>query len=247
MSTIDESQQLTAVPMQLTHREPTIMEIVSQLAQHPDLGKHVDAMERLLAMKERSEDREAMRLYADALAEFQANMPVVEKHGEIKVKGVLRSKYALIEDIDDIIRPLMREYGFAFMLSEIGVKDGMREFSGTLSHRGGHKESLIVHMPLDKSEFRSAVQSEGSTISYARRQLYKAFFNIVERGVDDDGSGQGIEIISEDQARDLQARLDEVKGNVAGFLQYFDIDKLSDLRKADLSRAFEMIEKKAKK
>lgn len=227
--------------------EPTLIEMVQQIVASPNAKDQVEVMKELLAMKERQEDREAKRAFADALTDLQAEMPQVNKNAEIRVKGVLRSKYASIEDLDDVIRPLMLKYGFAFSMSEVGIKDTMREFSGTLLHRAGHEKTLSVHMPLDKSDFRSAVQSEGSTISYARRQLYKAHFNIIERGTDDDGSGQSLETITEDQEMDLNAKLDEVKANRGAFLKYFSIEELKDLKQADLARAFEMIERKGKK
>lgn len=231
----------------VVRQEPSIMQIVEQLASRPDLlGPQVDAMEKLLAMKERAEDRQAKSMYADAMAELQAELPPIGKHGEIIVKGVLRSKYALIEDIDEIVKPLMAKYGFSYSQSIVAVADGMRQYEGKLLHRGGHSETRTVFLPLDKSDFRSLVQSEGSTNSYAKRQLYKAHFNFTEVGIDDDGSGQGVEGISDDEYKDLNAKLDETKVNIPKFCEYFDIAKVSDLRKSDLSRAYEMIERKKK-
>lgn len=231
---------------ELVRQEPTLMELVQQISASPNAKDQVEVLRELLAMKERQEDRDAKRMYADALAGVQAKLPPLRKDSSIIVKGVLRSKYVSVDQLDDVLRPLMDEFGFSFTLSQVGIKDKMREFAGTLRHRGGHSETLTVFLPLDESSFRSAVQSEGSTISYARRQLYKAHFNIIERGTDDDGSGEGFATISDEEAKDLNAKLDEVKANLPAFLKYFEIEKLADLKKSDLSRAYEMVERKRK-
>lgn len=240
------SHEIT-VRQQQTVEEPSIMQVVQQIIASPNAKEQVEVMRELLAMKERAEDREAKRAFADALVDLQAEIPPMHKDGTIVVKGVLRSKYVTMDTLDDVLRPLMEKYGFSFTLSEVGINDGMREFCGTISHRGGHEKTLSVFLPLDKSDFRSAVQSEGSTISYARRQLYKAHFNIIERGKDDDGSGQSVEEIGPDEAKDLEIRLMDAKANIPGFLKYFEISDVKELRKADLSRAYEMIERKGRK
>lgn len=224
----------------------TIMQVISQIVASPNAKDQVEVMQKLLEMKERQEDRDAKRMFADALAQLQAEMPAISKNAEIRVKGVLRSKYASIEQLDDVLRPLMEKYGFSLTVSCDELKDTMRRFSGTLRHRGGHSEILTVWMPFDKSDFRSAVQSEGSTMSYAKRQLYKAHFNIIERGIDDDGTGQGFEKISNEEAIDLQSKIAEVKGNTQTFLDYFNIEKLSDMPKANFPIALKMVEQKAK-
>lgn len=241
-------QRETEEPSVPATKEPSIMEIVSRLANAPiPTLENVTVIERLLLMQERAEDRQAKRQFAEALHALQTERPTINKHGEIWVKGALRSTYARIEDLDDVLKPLMDKHGFAFTLSETGISEGMRVFDGTLLHRGGAEKTLTINLPLDKSEFRTQVQSEGSTMSYARRQLLKAHFNIIEHGVDDDGSGQNVQTISDDEEKDLNAKLDEVKASKTGFLKYFEIKKLADLKRVDLPRAYEMIDRKLKK
>lgn len=230
---------------QLAVREPSVMEIIQQIVASPNAKEQVAVMQALLDMKERQEDREAKRMFIDALTELQGRIPPIGKHGVIKDRaGATRSKYALAEDVCEIVDPLMHEYGFSYTQSVVGVKDSMREFNGTLLHRGGYEKTLSVFLPLDKNQFRTDMQSEGSTNSYAKRMLYKAHFNIREVGVDDDGTGQGLELISDDEVKDLEIKLHDAKANMAAFLKYFEIGDLKDLRKSELARAHEMVERK---
>lgn len=230
----------------VAERPADLMTIIQRVVEGPLNLEKVEVLERLLAMQERVTAQQREAAFADALTQAQSEVPPMRKDGSIVVKGVLRSKYVTIDTLDDVLRPIMEKYGFSFTLSEVGIKEGMREFAGTLMHRSGYTKTLSVHLPLDKSDFRSAVQSEGSTISYARRQLYKAHFNIVERGLDDDGSGQSLEEITADEAADLHTRLVDTKSNVPAFLNYFGIADLKTMRKADLSRAYEMIDRKSR-
>jgi hypothetical protein len=227
----------------LIKHEPTIMEIVQQIVGSPNARDQVEVMKELLAMKRAEEDREARRAYFKALHDAQAKIAVT-KDGSIVVKNEVRSRYATLEQLDIVLRPLMDEHGFAFDMTELGIKDGMREFGGTLKHLQGHEETKCVNLPLDKSDFRSGVQSEGSTISYARRQLYKLHFNIVERERGE--SPENVETIDAEQVKDLETVIADVGANKKLFLEYFRIEKVADLKKADLRRAIDLLEKRRK-
>lgn len=227
-------------------KEPTIMEVIQQIASSPNAKDQVEIMRELLAIKERAEASEAKRAFDGALHQMQAKIRI-SRDGAIMVKGEVRSRYATIDQLDDVLRPLMSEHGFSFQMSEVGVEGEMRVFAGTLRHTMGYQDTLLARLPLDRSDFRTQVQSEGSTISYARRQLYKLHFNIVERSQDDDGSGKNVQPIDPEQARDIETMIADTSSNKDVFLAYFRIKNVADLKKADLPLAMEMLQHKQKK
>ena len=55
--------------------------------------------------------------------------------------GVLRSRYAKIEHIDAILRPLLSRKGFAMSFDSAAAPNGGYLLSCTLSHKAGHSES----------------------------------------------------------------------------------------------------------
>lgn len=221
------------------------MALVSQLAQEPTLEK-VEVIERLLAMKERQETLQAKRDFIAALTALQAEAPVIQKNGVITDRqGAVRSRYSRIDDIEDIYGPLMQRHGFALTVSVVGITpQGMREFGGNLMHSGGHEKCLSVFLPLDANQSRSAVQSEGSTMSYAKRQLYKAHFNIKEKGVDDDGTGEGLAPISDEQLKTLETLIADARGNKTTFLKLYDIAELAQLPQKYYSAAIDALNQK---
>jgi hypothetical protein len=112
-----------------------------------------------------------------------------------------------------------------------------------LSHEAGHSETKTVTLPLDASDFRSGVQSVGSTVSYARRTLIKMHLNLIERGEDDDGHGGG-EPITEAQVADVLALMEEVKADHGKFLVYMGVGDVKDIRQRDLKKATTALETK---
>ena len=130
----------------------SLLAIISRAASDPSVD--IDKMERLMQMHERLTERQARTAFAAALAEMQPSLPVVDRKGKIIIhkkdaektpQNVIQSTpYALWEDINKAIRPILQAHGFA--LSFRVKKDADRvEVTGVLSHRerplrGNHPE-----------------------------------------------------------------------------------------------------------
>lgn len=228
--------------IQPTNMEANVLEAIIQLSRDKDA--RIDVIERLVALQERQETRHAQTAFMNAMADCQKEIPQIQQDGRIMVKGQERSRFALHEDIDFAIRPIYTAHGFAVSYGTTS-KDNKVEVSCTVSHRQGHSKTEAILLPIDASEFRSAIQSIGSTITYAKRQLLGMHFNIVTRGKDNDGQGGGAKI-TDDQAKDLQALMEEVKQDIPRFLNYFKIEKVSELPAKELAGAIQDLERKRK-
>lgn len=222
--------------------EPDLLTVIAAAVADPRID--VEKMERLLAMHEKITTEQRRIDYFAALARIQSVIPQINQEGMIYDKhGKLRSRYAKIEHIDAILRPLLAEEGFAMSFDSAAAPNGGYLLSCTLSHQGGHSETKSLILPLDKSDFRSNVQSVGSTISYGKRTLKKMHLDIVEVHEDDDGQG-GSKKISEDQARDIEAALEETRGDPALFLKFMGVESFSDILECDMPKATAALEKK---
>jgi hypothetical protein len=212
----------------------------------PDEKLDVGTVERLLAMQERVIADQRKQAFKAAMARLQAKLPQVQKDGRIVVKGQERSRFARIEDIDLAVKPLLAEEGFAFSFNTESKDPNNLLISAELSHRDGYSEMKSLLLPIDKSDFRSNVQSIGSTVSYGKRQLIKMHLNLVERGEDDDGQG-GSQLITEDQAKDLEAMITEVSADKARFLAYMDAGSVEAILARDLPKAIAALEAKRRR
>lgn len=218
-----------------------LLAVIAQAVSDPRMD--VEKMERLLAMHKDIMAEQRKVAFSAAMARLQAKLPQINKDGRIVVKGTERSRYARIEDIDVAVRPLLAEEGFAFSF-DTESKDGkLFNISCKLSHREGHSETKSIVLPMDASDYRSNVQSIGSTVSYGKRQLIKMHLNLIEKDEDDDGSG-GAAPISADQAKDLETLIVDAKADRARFLAYMGVNKIDEILARDYGKACTALESK---
>lgn len=223
----------TALTVRPESSSGSLLEVIAKAVSDPRID--VSKMERLLAMHKEIVAEERRIAFAAAMSRLQEKLPQINKNGRIVVKGTERSRYAKLEDIDVAIKPLLAEEGFAFSFDSDSSDGKLFKLSCKLSHREGHAETKYLVLPIDANEYRSNVQSIGSTVSYGKRQLIKMHLNLIER--DEDTDGHDLQTLSEEQAKDLEALADEVGANKRKFLEYmgvisFDTILLRDLRKA---------------
>ena len=187
----------------ITHREESaslvtadasaILAVIERAARDPAVD--IEKMERLMAMAERMAERQAKADYNAALAEMQPNLPIVERRGMISVpakdnKTGHDTPYALWEDVNEAIRPMLAEHGFALSF-RVGKDSDRVVVTGVLSHRGGHSEETTLSLPMDTTGSKNNVQAIGSSVSYGKRYTAGALLNLTSRGEDDDGQSGG--------------------------------------------------------
>lgn len=160
-----------------------IMHVIERVATNPDAD--IAKLEKMLDMQERVLDRNAKQAFTADLAQMQIELPRVVEHG----KGHNNAKYALLEDINDAIRPTLHKYGFAITF-RVKHEDKAICITTVLSHREGHSEETTIFLGPDTSGSKNAVQAVGSTISYGKRYGICALLNI-STGDDADGAGLG--------------------------------------------------------
>lgn len=162
----------------------TLLQVISRAAADPACD--IDKMERLMAMHERMQARDAEAQFNAAMAAMQSDIPSIAERGAIVVNGQKRSDYATFEDINDVIKPIMQAHGFAITFKVENTPGGL-SVTGILMHRAGHRESTTMMLPLDTSGSKNAVQAVGSSTSYGKRYVMSALLNLTTRGEDDDG------------------------------------------------------------
>jgi hypothetical protein len=176
-------------PMAIISDTSAILAVIARAAS--DQAVDIDKMERLLQMQERVLARGAEAEFSTALAAMQPSLPSIDEKGSIKNRdGQVQSTYALWEDINDAIKPMLSEHGFALSF-RVAEREGKTIVTGVLSHRSGHRETTDITLPADTSGSKNAVQAIGSSISYGKRYAAGALLNFTSRGEDDDGKAAG--------------------------------------------------------
>ncbi len=199
----------------------------------------VDKMERLLAMQQQIIADERRTAFMAAMARVAVKVPAITQKGQSH-----HGAYARLEDIDRVIRPILSEEGLSLSFDSI-PSDGKVRVICKLSHAAGHFELKQIDLPLDNSGSKNGAQSVISTVSYGRRALTKMFFNLIESGEDTDGNNPTA--ITDDEAKDLQCLIDEVKADKAGFLKYMNVASLGEILKRDFKKAVTALEAKRRR
>ncbi|NWD74814.1 ERF family protein [Pseudomonas gingeri] len=168
----------------------TIMAIIQQVATNP--AADIDKMERLMVMHQQHQERLAKQAFDASMAEMQKKLPVIRERGAIrdKFKNV-QSTYALWEDINEELKPVLAKHGFALSFRIPRSNQGV-EVEGVLSHRDGHRESTSILLPADATGSKNAVQAVASSVSYGKRYTAGALLNFTTTGEDDDGQGANV-------------------------------------------------------
>lgn len=196
-----------------------LLEVIARAARDPSVD--IDKMERLIAMQERVQTRQAIIAFNSALADMQPHLPVIGERGGIKDRaGNVQSTYALWEDINEGIRPFLAEYGFALRFAVQRAEDQI-SVTGILSHREGHSEQTTLTLPTDTSGSKNAVQAVGSSTQYGKRYTASALLNLTSTGEDDDGQRGGQEHpVSVKQWEDLRKLIIATQSDEGKFLDY---------------------------
>jgi hypothetical protein len=161
----------------------TLLQVIARAAADPNTD--VSKMERLMAMYERVEAKRAETAFAEAFSEMQTKLPAVAERGA--VSG--RYTYALWEDINTAIKPVLAEHGFSLSF-RMDFADGIA-VTGVLTHKAGHSIETTIKLPPDPSGNKPAVQAVASSVSYGKRYTAGALLNLTSHGEDDDAYTAG--------------------------------------------------------
>lgn len=222
-----------------------MMALIARAAADPNTN--IDKLERLLAMQREARAYSAKIEYFAAMSEMQDELPSINENGEIKInESKPGQKYALWEDINKAIKPVLKAHGFALFF-RTGQSDAKITVTGILSHRGGHSEETTMQFPPDASGSKNAVQAIGSSTSYGKRYTAMALLNLTSGGEDDDGrSGGSAGTIDDDQVEKIFDLIKRTKADTAKFCKHFAIDAVPDLPKASFDTAISMLNTKAR-
>lgn len=213
-----EKQELATVS-----ENTAMVSMFERMASDPNVD--VDKLERLMQMRERAIERQAKADFDAAMAEMQPELPAIGERGKAVVQGQTRYTFALWEDINTAIKPVLQKHGFALTF-RTDFKDGIT-VTGVLSHRAGHREETSITLPSDSSGSKNAVQAVASSVSYGKRYTAGALLNLTSHGEDDDAYRAAVETITEEQEIQINDMLEATGSDKAKFLKWLKVDSIS--------------------
>jgi hypothetical protein len=209
-------------------------------------------MAQLLELSRQVRADDAKAAYTRALVIMKPLLPIIDRKGrivihekskeKIKANEIQSTAYALWEDIDAAITPLLAKHGFVLTFRCGAGAEGRITVTGVLSHEEGHSEETTMTLPLDTSGSKNNVQAVGSSTSYGKRYTASLLLNLRTKGEDDDGKlGGDPGPISIEQVAALQDLLDRSHSDIEKFCKYMGVDALIHIPASGYSKALEAL------
>lgn len=201
--------------------------VVMDLLNRPDLP--MERAEALLSRLDMIRERDESAAYNDAMRQVKAALPVVNR---TTANSHTKKNYADLADISEACDGIIAQNGFSTEFwSFNSEKPDHLGIGCTVSHAGGHKREYRADVPLDGAGAKGnankpAIHAWKSTMTYGRRALKEAIFDIATR--DDDGNGAipATTTISDEQVVRLQTLIENAGANKQKFLQHMKVDAL---------------------
>lgn len=231
------------------------------LSRMVEQGTNPEALSKMMDLADRWQAAEAKKLYTAAIVAFKAECPAIVKRNAVRTKDKLDDKgqkvpksgdvmyrFASYEDIKEITAPLEKKNqittSYDFTVTAAGNLTG--ELSITV---GSHTEKRGFGIPIPKGMNTNNAQDFGAAMTYLRRYLYCAAFDLVISGEDKDGAGFSEKITPEQigELNDLIGTCEKAGKSVTfdKFLAWLDVESLDELSPAGFEKARTELKRKA--
>lgn len=207
-----------------------------------ELGK-VDQLDKLLDLQLRWDAEQARKAFVDAMAAFKA-LPIKIVKAKL-VSFTTRDgdttsyRHATLASVVDAVVAGMGNHGLSHRW-DVKQEAGQVSVTCTLTHRGGHSESVTMSAAPDTSGKKNSIQQVASAVTYLQRYTLMAMTGVAaEDMAEDDGhaaEAAPIEYITEEQEIVLRDLIAEYITNEDSFFKWIrsardcqHVEKLSDI------------------
>lgn len=227
-------------------QEPSVGMLLAEILRGGISTDNMAVVERMISLKERTDQRQAEKDFAAAFADLQADTPSIVATGTIKGKdGSVRSSFAPYERIMEQVQPLLKRHGFTVSFDS-EIADGRVKVTCKILHRGGHSQSNSFAVRIGQGPpGASEAQSDGAANTYAKRGALCQALNIVIDH-DTDARAEGSPI-TQQQADELRELCELVKADRAKFLKLAEADTFEEIKSVDLAMLTETLERRRTK
>lgn len=173
----------------------SMLAVIQRAASDPTVD--IDKLDRLLAIKERMDAKEAETQFNIAMSRVQSAMGRVSAD---KRNDQTRSMYATYAALDRALRPIYTKEGLSLSFSTEDAAEGSVGMVCYVSHSAGHTRTYRATVPSDGKgakggDVMTKTHAFGSGTAYGMRYLLKMIFNVAigDDPDDDDGNAAGEE------------------------------------------------------
>jgi len=167
--------------------QPTALDAGALLRAAIDAQMPVESLQRLLDMRAQLRAESAAGAFAAALANFQCDLPPIEKKKTANA-GSYKYRYADLADIWRAIGNRLHDCGLSVTFDTVDREGGI-DVVCRVHHIAGHCAESRFPVPIDRAARMSLAQQVGAALTYGRRYALTAALGIVTADEDTDGHG----------------------------------------------------------
>jgi len=212
-----------------------------------DKGANLEKLEKLMDLQMKWDANEAKKAYVQAMAEFKANPPKIEKDKKVSYQtnsGTTSYKHATLAHVTEKINTELSKHGLS--ASWETKQNGSISVTCRITHILGHSEETTLIAQADKSGGKNDIQGIGSTVTYLQRYTIMALTGLAAEDQDDDGKGP-IEYITEKEEAIIMEWVRSTNSNLSKFCKAMGVEALNRLPKEDFNKAITALKNKGKK
>lgn len=208
--------------MAIQHAQPNVGDMLQEMIRRGVTAENVGALEKLVTLYERMEERNAEKEFAQAFNALQADMPKISaKKAVPNGDGSVRYRFAPYEEIMEQVAPCLQKHGFTITFSQRYSEGQPQRLIAicTLQHVSGHSKTNEFAVRVGQGPPKaSEAQADGAAGTYAKRFALCNALNIVVE-TDSDARLEGAPITKE-QAASLRDRVKATASMEASFLKF---------------------------
>lgn len=156
--------------------------VVQQALSNPNMDMSV--LKEMLAMQKEVMAQQAIIDFNNDFSAMSKEIPIIAH-----TKKSYSTTYAPLEDIVNIVRPILSSYGFSISFNNNQAEKGFVTVTCQLRHKAGHMIENALTLPTEAvTKGMNSMQAIGAAISYGKRYTLCGVLNIATTA-DDDNNG----------------------------------------------------------
>jgi hypothetical protein len=203
-------------------------------------NENVAVLERMVALYERMQDKQAEREFNAAFVALQNELPVIVASTEIPNRG----KYAKYEDVMRVVGPLLVKHGFTVSFTS-DTKDNRMSVTCHLRHVAGFSQSNSFAVRTGRADTETQADCKAATTA-KRNSLLQCLNVIIRQDIMQDERDAAIDgaPISFEQAETLRELVKETRSDEAKFLAFAGAGSYDEIGSARYDMLFASLQKK---
>ena len=245
-----ESELLPALasePQLPVTRNLTSLDILGAAVKGGVTAENVAVVKEIIAMRREEVREEAKAAFARSFFQLRKNMPTFYADKEAKNdNGKVVFVYCSEEELSRMLEPVLFQHGFTTLFGQRQEGDKVVAIL-TLMHEAGHQETREYSVRGGSTNrMKDATSADAGSTTTAWRHLVIKMFGLKSRiSADHDPRNEGDnELVTSEQAFELERRVNETESNVGAFLKFAGAKSFAEIRAGKYAELDAMLSKK---